>query len=152
MICYGTALIKQISFVFLPIPRPDRHLYFYRIERMWRDVWMAVTCIFYDVLHTLEEDGVLDIANIMHLFCVHYVFLPRLRSALQVFVAGWNHHPLRTERNHTGQWKSWGSLIAVLKCFVFCTASIRQAYYYNSWNIIGGPSVTWHVSTKCHHI
>ncbi|CAL8387481.1 unnamed protein product [Boreogadus saida] len=72
-----------------------------RIERMWRDVWMAVTCIFYDVLHTLEEDGVLDIANIMHLFCVHYVFLPHLRSALQVFVAGWNHHPLRTERNHT---------------------------------------------------
>ena len=101
MICYGTALIKQISFVVLPIPRPDRHLYFYRIERMWRDVWMAVTCIFYDVLDTLEEDGVLDIANIMHLFCVHYVFLPRLRSALQVFVAGWNHHPLRTERNHT---------------------------------------------------
>ena len=27
---------------------------------------MAVTCIFYDVLHTLEEDGVLNIANIMH--------------------------------------------------------------------------------------
>ncbi|XP_059892813.1 uncharacterized protein LOC132446501 isoform X2 [Gadus macrocephalus] len=79
-----------------------------RIERMWRDVWMAVTCIFYDVLHTLEEDGVLDIANIMHLFCVHYVFLPRLRSALQVFVAGWNHHPLRTEgttpQSSCGRW------------------------------------------------
>ena len=22
---------------------------------------------------------------------------------------------------------------------------MKQAYYYNSWNIIGGPSVTWHV-------
>ncbi|XP_026135190.1 uncharacterized protein LOC113113261 [Carassius auratus] len=74
-----------------------------RIERMWRDVWMAVTCIFYDVLHTLEEDGLLDISNTVHLFCVHYVFLPRLRAALHVFAAGWNNHPLRTEGNHTPQ-------------------------------------------------
>ena len=64
---------------------------------------MAVTCIFYDVLHTLEEDGFLDISNTVHLFCVHYVFLPRLRAELHIFAAGWNSHPLRTEGNHTPQ-------------------------------------------------
>lgn len=38
-----------------------------------------------------------------HLFCVHYVFLPRLRAALHICAAGWNNHPLRTEGNHTPQ-------------------------------------------------
>ncbi|XP_062320570.1 uncharacterized protein LOC134022842 [Osmerus eperlanus] len=49
-----------------------------RIERLWRDLWTAVTNIYYDVLHYLEEEGFLNIANTTHLFCCHYVFLPRL--------------------------------------------------------------------------
>ncbi|KAJ8369396.1 hypothetical protein SKAU_G00094240 [Synaphobranchus kaupii] len=73
------------------------------IERLWRDLWIAVSCTYYDVLHTLEEDGLLDISNTLHIFCAHYVFLPRLRADLQTFVEGWNHHPLRTEGNLTPQ-------------------------------------------------
>ncbi|XP_013856211.1 uncharacterized protein LOC106512060 [Austrofundulus limnaeus] len=70
-----------------------------RIERLWRDLWVAVTCIYYDVLHSLEEEGFLDISNAAHLFCCHYVFLPRLQDDLNTFCSGWDNHPLRTETN-----------------------------------------------------
>ncbi|XP_049329820.1 uncharacterized protein LOC125796836 [Astyanax mexicanus] len=70
-----------------------------RIERLWRDIWMSVTNIFYDVLHTLEEEGLLDPSNSLHLFCAQYVFLPRLQASLDAFTNGWNNHPIRTEGN-----------------------------------------------------
>lgn len=68
---------------------------------MWRDVWTAVTQIYYEVLHSLEEDGFLDISDNVHMFCVHYVFLPRLKADLATFQEGWDNHPLRTEGNLT---------------------------------------------------
>ncbi|XP_071340932.1 uncharacterized protein [Trachinotus anak] len=72
-----------------------------RIERLWRDLWAAVTCIYYDVLHYLEEEGFLSIANETHLFCCHFVFLPRLQDDLDTFRNGWDNHPLRTESHMT---------------------------------------------------
>ncbi|XP_038553417.1 uncharacterized protein LOC119908284 [Micropterus salmoides] len=68
-----------------------------RIERLWRDVFRAVTCLFYNVLHQLVEDGLLDLSSSLHLFCCHYVFIPRLQAQLD----GWDNHPLSTERNLT---------------------------------------------------
>ncbi|KAL2078033.1 hypothetical protein ACEWY4_025718 [Coilia grayii] len=72
-----------------------------RIERLWRDVWMGVTNVFYHILHMLEEEGLLDLGNATHFFCLHYVFLPRLQENLNLFRDGWDNHPLRTERNLT---------------------------------------------------
>ncbi|KAM4521402.1 uncharacterized protein V3H82_002518 [Fundulus diaphanus] len=72
-----------------------------RIERLWRDVWCAVTNIYYTVLHSLEDNGLLDLANILHIFCCHYVFIPRLQASLDIFSSGWDNHPLRTEGNLT---------------------------------------------------
>uniref|UniRef100_A0AAV2M9N7 Electron transfer flavoprotein subunit beta n=1 Tax=Knipowitschia caucasica TaxID=637954 RepID=A0AAV2M9N7_KNICA len=56
-----------------------------RIERLWRDVWTSVTQLYYDVLHTLEEDGFLDLSDSLHLFCALYVFLLRLANSLHTF-------------------------------------------------------------------
>ncbi|CAL9689657.1 unnamed protein product [Knipowitschia caucasica] len=72
-----------------------------RIERLWRDLWMAVTSVYYDVLHYLEEEGFLSIGSVTHLFCCHYVFLPRLQEDLDTFRCGWDNHALRTEGNMT---------------------------------------------------
>lgn len=55
--------------------------------------------LYYDVLHNLEEEGLLDISNAAHLFCCHYVFLPRLEDDFNTFCSGWDNHPLRTENN-----------------------------------------------------
>uniref|UniRef100_A0A3P8SH17 Integrase core domain-containing protein n=1 Tax=Amphiprion percula TaxID=161767 RepID=A0A3P8SH17_AMPPE len=68
-----------------------------RIERLWRDVWTSVTHVYYEVLHSLEEDGLLDLADVVHLFCAHYVFLPRLAESLHTFTEGWDNHPLQSE-------------------------------------------------------
>ncbi|XP_034023532.1 uncharacterized protein LOC117507858 [Thalassophryne amazonica] len=72
-----------------------------RIERLWRDVWKAVSHAYYDLLRSLEADGLLDPTNCTHLFCARFVFLPRIQADLDTFTDGWNNHPLRTEHNHT---------------------------------------------------
>ncbi|XP_076867025.1 uncharacterized protein LOC143518427 [Brachyhypopomus gauderio] len=72
-----------------------------RVERLWRDLWMGVTSVFYQILHTLEEEGLLDLSSLIHLFCCHYIFLPRLQASLEVFREGWDNHALRTEHNLT---------------------------------------------------
>ncbi|KAJ4938795.1 hypothetical protein JOQ06_028261 [Pogonophryne albipinna] len=72
-----------------------------RIERLWRDVFMSVTGVFYNTLHSLEEQHLLDISNVLHIFCCHYVFLPRIQANLDVFSEAWANHPIRTEQNLT---------------------------------------------------
>ncbi|XP_041912848.1 uncharacterized protein LOC121677851 isoform X3 [Alosa sapidissima] len=72
-----------------------------RIERLWRDVWMGATNVYYHIFQMLEEEGHLDLTNTTHFFCLHYVFLPRLQLTLDLFRGGWDNHPLRTEQNMT---------------------------------------------------
>ncbi|CAL8345286.1 unnamed protein product [Merluccius merluccius] len=72
-----------------------------RIERLWRDVFTAVTCFFYTALHQAEEDGLLDLSSNLNLFCCHYVFIPRSQARLDEFRDGWDNHPLSTEGNRT---------------------------------------------------
>uniref|UniRef100_A0AAV2LKK7 Integrase catalytic domain-containing protein n=1 Tax=Knipowitschia caucasica TaxID=637954 RepID=A0AAV2LKK7_KNICA len=72
-----------------------------RIERLWRDVWMGVTSVFYHTFHMMKEEGLFDLSDATHLFCLHYVFLPRLQASLDVFHKGWDNRPLRTEQNMT---------------------------------------------------
>ncbi|MEQ2299740.1 hypothetical protein AMECASPLE_018169 [Ameca splendens] len=70
-----------------------------RIERLWCDMWSAVTFKYYDVLHAMEKEQLIDLSDKIHLFCVHYVFLPRLKSDLQCFLRSWNFHHIRSEGN-----------------------------------------------------
>ncbi|CAL9691876.1 unnamed protein product [Knipowitschia caucasica] len=72
-----------------------------RIERLWRDVRISVISSYYDTLHSLEREQLLDVSSQEDLFSVHQTFLPQLNADLQAFVEGWNNHPLRTERNKT---------------------------------------------------
>ena len=72
-----------------------------RIERFWRDLFHGCKFIFYYVFWYLEENGYLDISNEIHLFCLHFVFLPRINRHLGLFQEGFDNHPLRTESNMT---------------------------------------------------
>lgn len=60
---------------------------------------MAVSNVYYGILHNLEDEGVLDPSDSIHLFCAQHMFLPRLQKDLDVFRVGWDNHPLRTEQN-----------------------------------------------------
>lgn len=62
---------------------------------------MSVTGVYYNILHSLEDEHLLDISNVLHIFCCHYVFLPRIQASLDVFIDAWDNHPIRTEQNLT---------------------------------------------------
>ena len=51
----------------------------------------------------MEQNGILESTNIIDLFCLHYIFCPRINHQLSLFVEAWKHHPLRTEGNWTPQ-------------------------------------------------
>ena len=70
-----------------------------RIERMWRDVRVSVIDTFKMVFETLEELGVLSVDNDTDLFCLHYIYIPRINTALKQFQEAWNSHSLSTESN-----------------------------------------------------
>ena len=53
-----------------------------RIERLWRDVYTGVLSLYYDLFHHLEATGALDPTNELHLFCLHFIFVPRINRAL----------------------------------------------------------------------
>lgn len=72
-----------------------------RIERLWRDVFSGCTVLYYQLFYHMEEAGMLDPDDPIHLFCLQYIFLPRLNQSLHSFKDAWNNHPLATERNLT---------------------------------------------------
>ena len=53
-----------------------------RIERLWRDVYTAISSTFVSVFHYLEEENTLHPNNDTDLFCLHYVFIPIINSRL----------------------------------------------------------------------
>ena len=72
-----------------------------RIERLWRDVYAQVTSTYAAVFSSLQSNGVLDPLNIVDLFCLHLVYIPRINQSLTLFQEAWNNHSLSTESNRT---------------------------------------------------
>ena len=67
-----------------------------RIERMWRDIFEGVLYIYYNLFYHLEECHILDPANPLHLYALHYVFIPRINKHLDIWKAGYLRHQIRT--------------------------------------------------------
>ena len=49
----------------------------------------------------MEGQNILNSDNDTDLFCLHYVFMPRINVSLKAFHHAWNHHPLSTEGNQS---------------------------------------------------
>lgn len=71
------------------------------VERLWRDVYQGVIGLYYALFHYLEETNILDPDNDIHLFCIHYIFIPRINRHLEMWRNAWIKHPLRSEHNMT---------------------------------------------------
>ena len=52
-------------------------------------------------LPVMEECSLLDPSNEVHIFPLHFVFLPRINRHLRIFSSGYNNGPISTERNMT---------------------------------------------------
>ena len=70
-----------------------------RIERLWRDVFQSCIILFYELFLYLEELGLLDVDNEIHIYCLHYVYLPKINQRLNSFQEAWNRHPLQSEHS-----------------------------------------------------
>ena len=67
-----------------------------RIERLWRDVFRCVSVMFHTMFTQLEAEGYLNPLNETDMYCLHYVFLPKINSVLEAFRDSWNNHSLST--------------------------------------------------------
>ena len=72
-----------------------------RIESLWRDVTRSVGSVYYETFQQLEASGQLDPLNEVDIFCLHWVYLPRLNDSLQQFIESWNNHSLCSEHSRT---------------------------------------------------
>ena len=68
-----------------------------RIERLWRDTYRCVLSLFYQIFYFLEDNNSLDPTSDIDLYCLHYVYVQKINSALEMFASGWNSHALTTE-------------------------------------------------------
>ena len=64
-----------------------------RIERLWRDVFDGMLYIYYH----LEDSHSIDMTNEIHLFALHFVYIPRINNHLNVYVR----RHIWTAGNHT---------------------------------------------------
>ena len=81
-----------------------------RIERHNRSVNEHELSVFKSEFYDLERAGILDPLNETDLFCLHYVYLPRLNKNLAEFVSAHNNHKISTESNNTPAQIFWTNL------------------------------------------
>ena len=60
------------------------------IERLWVDMhsYRCVASLYHHLFYFLKQQGLLDPLNEIHLFALHYVYLPRINWALDIFCGG----------------------------------------------------------------
>ena len=52
-----------------------------RIERLWRDVHRCVISLYADIFRNMERNGYLNLLNEVDLYCLHYIYEPRIKNA-----------------------------------------------------------------------
>ena len=71
----------------------------HRIERLWVDVYLAVTQIYQSLFRSLEQCGQLNVPNVLDLYSLHFVYLPRVKDHFTKFINAWNVHPFSSKHN-----------------------------------------------------
>lgn len=120
-------------------------------------MYQGVIGFYSGLFYRLESVGILDPNNDLHLFCLHFVYLPRINRHLNSWREAWVKHPMRTEQNLSPE-QLWvkglqqiansGSTISK-EVFEFVTEVskiiiiiIITSYYYNRTMHMDSVSIT----------
>ncbi|XP_054643425.1 uncharacterized protein LOC129187769 [Dunckerocampus dactyliophorus] len=122
-----------------------------KIERMWRDVYEHALDLFYQIFTSLEDQGTLNPDNEVHLFALHWSFLPLIQQSLDSFRDAWNFHGLRPERNQSPQqlWRRYREQGPVEDpTEVYEDYGIDWNGPQSSWRQCQSPRFSWPVSSR----
>ncbi|MED6250308.1 hypothetical protein ATANTOWER_029103 [Ataeniobius toweri] len=72
-----------------------------RIECLWAELNRIVSYHFSNLFTFMENEGILDSTKELHLFCLHFIYLPRVQRATAEFRNQWNNHSLSTQGGQT---------------------------------------------------
>ncbi len=72
-----------------------------RIERLWGEVKREVVQHFQNIFYFMEECQLLDPVNELHIFSLHFMYLPRINRALQEMERDWAYHPISSANNQS---------------------------------------------------
>ena len=89
--------------------------------------------VFYQLFSFLEECGKLDPLSDDDLYCLHFVYIPRIARALDAFRCGWNNHAITTEHCMT-------------PLQLFTSGTLSHGAQYNSFHGDAGSSLQWDAS------
>ncbi|CAJ0823105.1 10562_t:CDS:2 [Entrophospora sp. SA101] len=72
-----------------------------RIEQLWLDLYRCIVKVYVGIFYFLEEHYGLNPDSDLDLFCLHYVFIPRIEASLYKWEQSWNNHSVQTESHYT---------------------------------------------------
>ena len=57
-----------------------------RKDRLWVDIYLAVAQIYQSLFMSLEQCGQLNVTNVLDLYSLHFVYLPRINDHIIKFI------------------------------------------------------------------
>ena len=70
-----------------------------RIERLWGDVFEGVLGLYYQLFYFMEDKGILDPFNDLHIAALHHAYLPKINEKLELWRNVWSTHRVRTMKS-----------------------------------------------------
>lgn len=55
--------------------------------------------MYYQLFYFLEDEGMLDPFNTLHIAALHYVYLPKINEKLELWRNAWSRHRIRTVKS-----------------------------------------------------
>uniref|UniRef100_A0A3B3SN53 Integrase core domain-containing protein n=1 Tax=Paramormyrops kingsleyae TaxID=1676925 RepID=A0A3B3SN53_9TELE len=106
-----------------------------RIERLWGELNRVVSAYFKDLFLFMEDAGILDSTDPLHIRALHHVYLPRLNRSVDEFVNQWNHHSLRTmESSSPLQLWTVGMIQRPRHQRLLNRMHVQYPYFHYQWN------------------
>ena len=72
-----------------------------RVERLWGEVIRCIVRHFHNIFFFLENEGFLDPLNEVHVFALHYMYMPHIKKALEVTIEDIIHYLVKGINHHT---------------------------------------------------